>query len=98
MNHDIHPSGWQARRRPCAKRCAVIVAAAALSTITVSPIASAHASVLPALTCSDHTLNVHIADPGPRDQTMWGQLCYRGNHEPTTVQLLVHGATYNHLY
>jgi pimeloyl-ACP methyl ester carboxylesterase len=98
MNYDIHPSGWQARRRPGAKRSAVIVAAAALSTIAVSPIAGAHASVLPALTCSDHTLHVHIADPGPPDQTMWGQLCYRGNHEPATVQLLVHGATYNHLY
>lgn len=29
---------------------------------------------------------------------MWGQLCFRGSHEPATVQLLVHGATYNHLY
>jgi pimeloyl-ACP methyl ester carboxylesterase len=58
----------------------------------------ARASAIPALTCSDHTLAVRIADPGPADQTMWGQLCYRGNHEPATVQLLVHGATYNHLY
>ena len=30
---------------------------------------------------------------------MWGQqLCYRGSREPATVQLVVHGATYNHLY
>jgi pimeloyl-ACP methyl ester carboxylesterase len=29
---------------------------------------------------------------------MWGQLCYRGSSEPSTVQLLVHGASYNHLY
>jgi pimeloyl-ACP methyl ester carboxylesterase len=41
---------------------------------------------------------VRITDPGPADQTIWGQLCYRGNHEPATVQLLVHGITYNHLY
>jgi pimeloyl-ACP methyl ester carboxylesterase len=41
---------------------------------------------------------VRIADPGPTDQAMWGQLCYRGSREPATVQLLVHGATYNHLY
>jgi pimeloyl-ACP methyl ester carboxylesterase len=29
---------------------------------------------------------------------MWGQLCYRGSREPATVQLLVHGASYDHLY
>ncbi len=48
--------------------------------------------------CSDYTLAVAITDPGPANQTMWGQLCYRGSREPDTVQLLVHGATYNHLY
>jgi len=56
MNHASHPSSRQARRRLSAKRSAVIVAAAALSTLAVSPMAGAHASVLPALTCSDHTL------------------------------------------
>ena len=45
-----------------------------------------------------HTLQVAIADPGPADQTLWGQLCYRGRQEPTTVQVLIPGATYNHLY
>ena len=49
-------------------------------------------------TCSAYNLPVRIADPGPADQTLWGQLCYRGDREPGTVQLLVHGATYNHLY
>jgi len=29
---------------------------------------------------------------------MWGQLCYRGPVEPKTVQLVVPGATYNHIY
>jgi alpha-beta hydrolase superfamily lysophospholipase len=29
---------------------------------------------------------------------MWGELCYRGTREPSTVQLLVHGATYTNLY
>ncbi len=53
---------------------------------------------LSALNCSDHTLAVAITDLGPADQTMWGQLCYRGSQEPATVQLLVHGASYNHLY
>lgn len=49
-------------------------------------------------TCTIYTLPVRIADPGPADQTLWGQLCYPGTARPQTVQLLVHGATYNHLY
>ena len=64
----------------------------------VTPAASAHAGGLPAPTCAAYTLPVRIADPGPADQTMWGQLCDRGDRERGTVQLLVHGATYNHLY
>jgi pimeloyl-ACP methyl ester carboxylesterase len=69
-----------------------------LAAFAAAPAAGAQASPLPALTCSEHTLAVRIADPGPADQTMWGQLCYRGSREPATVQLLVHGASYNHLY
>lgn len=56
----------------------------------------AHANI--ARTCTTYTLPVRIADPGPADQTLWGQLCYPGTVRPDTVQLLVHGATYNHLY
>lgn len=51
-----------------------------------------------ARTCLMYTFPVRIADPGPADQTMWGQLCYPGTARPKTVQLLVHGAFYNHLY
>jgi hypothetical protein len=77
---------------------ALALVTAALAAVAYLPAAAAHADGLPALTCSDHTLPVRIADSGPADQTMWGQLCYRGSHEPATVQLLVHGASYNHLY
>ncbi len=83
-------------RRGTARACAIVTAG--LAVIAVSPAAGARAGGLPGLTCSDHTLAVRIADPGPADQAMWGQLCYRGSREPATVQLLVHGATYNHLY
>jgi pimeloyl-ACP methyl ester carboxylesterase len=62
------------------------------------PAATAKADGLPSLNCSAYTLPVALTDPGPANQTMWGQLCYRGGREPDTVQLLVHGATYNHLY
>jgi hypothetical protein len=77
---------------------AVITAAAALSALAAAQAPGAQATSVLALTCSAHTFPVRIADPGPASQAMWGQLCYRGNHEPATVQLLVHGATYNHLY
>lgn len=74
------------------------VGTAVLAAVAVLPTASAHADGLPEPTCAAYTLPVAITDPGPADQTMWGQLCYRGSREPATVQLLVHGATYNHLY
>jgi hypothetical protein len=76
--------------------CAIVTAL--MTAIAVVPAAGARAAGLPALTCSARTLPVALTDPGPADQTMWGQLCYRGSAEPTTVQLLVHGVTYNHLY
>jgi pimeloyl-ACP methyl ester carboxylesterase len=83
-------------RHSTARACAIVTAG--LAIVAVSPAAGARAGGLSELTCSDQTLAVRIADPGPADQAMWGQLCYRGSREPTTVQLLVHGATYNHLY
>jgi alpha-beta hydrolase superfamily lysophospholipase len=90
-----NPAG-AALRRGAPRACAIVTAA--LAAFAVSPAAGARAGGLPVLTCSTHTRQVSISDPGPADQTMWGQLCYRGSHEPATVQLLVHGATYNHLY
>ncbi len=97
MKASIHPSGKRHRRRPIMLP-AVIAAAAALSALAAAQAPGAAAAGIPALTCSAHTLPVRIADPGPASQAMWGQLCYRGNYQPATVQLLVHGATYNHLY
>jgi pimeloyl-ACP methyl ester carboxylesterase len=104
MNPGSHPLNRRLRRRRLVKRPSIIIiiiiiaAAAALSAFAAPPAAGVHAAGLPTLTCSVRTLPVRIVDPGPADQTMWGQLCYRGNHEPGTVQLLAHGATYNHLY
>ncbi len=62
------------------------------------PAGSAAASPAAGLTCSAHTLHVAITNPGPANQTMWGELCYRGYRQPATVQLLVSGITYSHLY
>jgi pimeloyl-ACP methyl ester carboxylesterase len=95
MNLHKHLCTHRPRHRRYAHWPFLIAAAAALAAL---PATGAQAAALPALTCTDHTLAIRIADPGPADQTLWGQLCYRGTHEPGTVQLLVHGATYNHLY
>lgn len=48
--------------------------------------------------CTEHVVTVRIADPGPADYSLWGQLCSRRGTSPRTVQVLVPGGTYNHVY
>lgn len=49
--------------------------------------------------CVEATLPVALAEGGPADQTIWGRLCTPAwNSTPATVQVLVHGATYDHTY
>src|SRR5580658_9868183 len=91
------PSSLRTSRRKIFRRSLVAITAAVTGALLCSPVA-AQASGPPALNCSAVSLPVAIADPGPADQTMWGQLCYRGQNEPGTVQVLIPGATYNHLY
>ena len=79
-------------------RVSAVAAALCLASLVIMPAASAKADASLSLNCSAYTLSVATADPGPMDQLMWGQLCYRGPVEPATVQLLVAGATYNHTY
>jgi pimeloyl-ACP methyl ester carboxylesterase len=93
----VTPSSLRTSRRRILSRSLVAVAAAVPGALLCAPVA-AQASGPPALTCSAVSLPVAIADPGPADQTMWGQLCYRGQDEPSTVQVLIPGGTYNHLY
>jgi pimeloyl-ACP methyl ester carboxylesterase len=91
------PTASRLSRHRFTKPAVVAVSITALCALASAP-GAARASTLSALNCSAHPLQVAIADPGPVDETMWGQLCYRGPHEPGTVQVLVPGATYNHLY
>src|SRR5260370_14639150 len=97
MNPGTSLSNRQRRRLPV-RQSSIILALAVLGVLAASPAASAQVTALPTLTCSADPIQVRIAEPGPANQTLWGQLCYRGPAEPATVQLLVHGATYNHLY
>jgi pimeloyl-ACP methyl ester carboxylesterase len=78
-------------------RSSLVVAFAISGALVLAP-AAARAAGLPPPDCSVHNLQVAITDPGPADRTLWGQLCYRGQQEPSTVQVLIPGATYNHLY
>jgi pimeloyl-ACP methyl ester carboxylesterase len=87
--------GSPRRRKVC--RSAAAITVATLGVVAAGS-AGARATALAPLTCSVHTLQVAIADPGPADQTLWGELCYRGQQEPAAVQVLIPGATYNHLY
>lgn len=91
---EMPKSHGTARRSRLAAASASLIAAVALTTV---PAASAHADSF-SLNCAPHTVSVRIADPGPADQTLWGELCYRSSTEPSTVQILVHGAAYNHAY
>jgi alpha-beta hydrolase superfamily lysophospholipase len=82
---------------------AFVIVTALVAMAAAAPAAQAATSpavLTPSLapTCSVRVLPVALTDPGPADQSMWGELCYRGATEPSAVQLLVHGATYNHLY
>ena len=82
-------------------RASVIVTALLATAAAAAPAAQAATSPaghITALNCSARVLPVALSDSGPADQSMWGELCYRGATEPSVVQLLVHGASYNHLY
>jgi hypothetical protein len=76
---------------------AVAAAAVCAAPATASGAGTAGAAA-PPLTCSEHTLAVRLLDPGPATQTLSGTLCHPGRNAPDTVQLLVHGATYNRSY
>jgi pimeloyl-ACP methyl ester carboxylesterase len=47
------------------------------------------------IVCNNITTQVPSVENGAADLTMAGKLCYPSSKVPTTVQLLVHGATYN---
>jgi pimeloyl-ACP methyl ester carboxylesterase len=96
MPHGDSERHGRPRRRMISFAAAAVTLAALGSLVAGN--AAAGAALLPPLTCSVHTLQVAIADPGPADQTLWGELCYRGQQEPDAVQVLIPGATYNHLY
>jgi len=48
--------------------------------------------------CKDVAVPVSLAEGLPRDYTVRGRLCLPRGRTPTTVQLLLHGATYRGIY
>jgi pimeloyl-ACP methyl ester carboxylesterase len=50
------------------------------------------------LQCIDTIVPVSLVDTGPITDQLPGTLCYKGDQVPMTVQLLVHGGTYDRHY
>lgn len=48
--------------------------------------------------CTEHSVSVSLTDDGPVNQTIVGDLCMPLFGTPETVQLLVHGGTYDRTY
>jgi len=48
--------------------------------------------------CSDVTIPASLAPGLPKDQTIYGRLCLPPGPAPDVLQVLVHGATYDHTY
>lgn len=97
----VRRSFWLGRRTGAAAAMFVsgmaLVAALSSCVYRDTPVKVAETKT-PGMTCKPYELPVRIADPGPADDTMAGTLCFRGKRPPETVQLLVHGATYNQQY
>jgi pimeloyl-ACP methyl ester carboxylesterase len=70
--------------------CSLLVSCGLLASGLAVPQAAASA-----VSCSETDLPVSAATPR---ETVHGQLCIPAGRPPTTVQLLIHGATYNRLY
>ena len=86
--------GWF---RPLACLMAIMAMSTTMSTTIATPAAARPAGLLrPA--CTEHLLNVRLADPGPAVYQLWGKLCQRRGTAPRTVQILQPGGTYNHTY
>jgi pimeloyl-ACP methyl ester carboxylesterase len=52
----------------------------------------------PATHCRDVTVAVSIAEGQPAQYQIWGQLCTPNHQAAATVQVLVHGLNYSHVY
>ncbi|KAB8181858.1 alpha/beta fold hydrolase [Nonomuraea phyllanthi] len=65
-------------------------------SVTATP-AGADAST-PAARCRDVTVPVSIAAGQPRSHRIWGQLCTPAGRAASTVQVLIHGLNYSHVY
>src|SRR5690348_11149671 len=48
--------------------------------------------------CRDVTVPVALAEGQPARYQVWGRLCLPGGHRTATVEVLIHGLNYSHLY
>lgn len=74
------------------------LAVGAVGAVLLSVVPPAEHAVAVEVHCAEHAVPVRIAEGGPADQTVVGDLCYLGASPPRTVQLLAAGATYARRY
>ncbi|WP_329241480.1 alpha/beta hydrolase [Actinoallomurus sp. NBC_01490] len=74
----------------------ILCAAAATGLLTTTPAMAVAAE--PSAHCQDVTVPVSIAQGQPDRYRIWGRLCTPGHRPATTVQVLVPGLNYGHLY
>ncbi|WP_416974863.1 alpha/beta hydrolase [Streptomyces sp. 4F14] len=70
--------------------------AATVLPASALPAASSTAARTPV--CTDRSVRVALTPGGPADQSVYGRLCVPEGRPPSSVQLLVPGMTYTHLY
>lgn len=78
-----------------------ILRAAAVTGLSISLLSAVPAPAIasePATHCRDVTVPVSIAEGQPTQYEIWGQLCTPDRQKATTVQVLIHGLNYSHLY
>lgn len=77
-----------------------LIATALLAAGQLLTAPGAAASASGGVTCAGYSVSVSLAAGQPADLSVWGQLCATPRERVwgTTVQLLIHGATYTHTY
>lgn len=99
----ISDSGATMPSRPLRRAILSLLATTfTLAIVTSSDAAAIQPRSVPhnlyAMSCATYSVPVTVVQGDPESANLYGELCHRGPSLPSTVQLLVHGATYDHHY
>jgi pimeloyl-ACP methyl ester carboxylesterase len=87
-------------RWPAARLVLVVGVGALLFALAAPGSAEARVTTGAGIICRDHKVAVSLAEGQPRTNTIFGELCATQSQltDGGTIQLLIHGATYDHTY